>query len=69
MGQTGTVLGLRLGWFKLNCPKCGAEIPSYTFTKQITKSGNSLVLSIPEEVCKVLSLKHEDILQVTVTKL
>lgn len=52
----------------MKCPSCGAELPSYTFTKQLTKSGNSLVITLEKEVKEALDLKHGDILQVKITK-
>lgn len=54
----------------MKCPKCGSEIKpkSYSFTKHLTKSGNSLVITITDEIKRVLDLKHGDLLQVSITK-
>lgn len=53
----------------MKCPNCGGELKTYVFTKKLTKSGNSLVLTITEEVRKALDLKHGNIVQITLTKL
>jgi len=53
----------------MKCPNCGAELPSLTFIKAITKSGNSLGITLVEEVVEALNLKHGDKVQVTITKL
>jgi len=54
----------------MNCPKCGTEIKpiSYRFTKSLTKSGNSLVITITDEVKQTLNLKHGDLLEIQITK-
>jgi len=53
----------------MKCPFCGKEVPSYTFTKKLTKSGNSLVISVPKEAKQVLRLKHGAVVKITITKL
>jgi len=54
----------------MNCPKCGTEIKpiSYRFTKSLTKSGNSLVITVTDEIKHLLDLKYGDILDVQITK-
>lgn len=55
----------------MECPNCGAKIlpKSYRFTKQLTKSGNSLVITITGEIKQALNLKHGDLLDIKLTKL
>ena len=56
----------------MKCPNCGETIqirPTIAvFTKQLTKSGNSLVVSIPAEVCRNLSLHRGDFLKIKLSK-
>ena len=54
----------------MKCQNCGTNIKpkSYCFTKSLTKSGNSLVITITDEIKKALDLKHGDILQITIIK-
>ncbi len=55
--------------YLLKCPSCGVELKSYTFTKQLTRSGNSLVITVTDEIKEVLGLEHGSIVQVNLTKL
>jgi len=54
----------------MKCQECGSAITpkSYRFTKSLTKSGNSLVITITDEIRTALELEHGNILDVKITK-
>ena len=55
----------------MKCQDCGTKIKPKThrFTKSLTKSGNSLVITVSEEIKTILALKHGDLLDIKITKL
>jgi len=55
----------------VKCPDCGCEVKprTYSFSKVLTKSGNSLVITITDETRQALDLKHGDLLDVKITKI
>jgi len=54
----------------MDCPNCGAKIKpkTYKFTKALTRSGNSLVITVTDEIKKALDLEHGDLLDIQITK-